>query len=351
MAGSLFLASTPLHSFFSLGLMRGPLLGQPHTLALIDQRGEQRDHIADALQACAAPNLSVVRFAGLASRESARRQLRQISDFTAQLAPSTIAIGNDRRTEFYAAVRGCPSARRTYVDDGLFSYLPCEGARAAWRERLSGWRRRMKFGLEVERPALIGGSRAVQDAYVLLPHRVHAGLRGKPVHALRPAWFADSWVRTICASAVASTGFDAAQCQAMNLLLLLPHPRFLQTHPELRRSLEALAAAHAARGEVVALKSHPAAAATPLTEQLRVPPGAVVEVPARLPVEVLVPLLSGTLVVGTLTTALLSMALLGDKLSVRSVLPRSAGEAERRYSEAAFDIYDSVGIHKLDEAA
>lgn len=347
---TLFIAATPLHAFFSLGLMEGPYREGTRTLALVDQRPQARDYIAEALQASGSPGLSVVRFPILGSLKSARRVLTQITAFTAELAPSTIAVGNDRRVEFYAAIRGCPSARRTYIDDGLYSYLPRQNAKPAWRERFSNWRRTLKYGVALERPSVIGGSCAVQDAYVLLPQRVHAGLVGKPVHAFRPEWFARPWVRQICAGAATAAGLDAARCRGIDLLLLLPHPRFLEAYPQLRRRMETLVAAHVERGEVVALKGHPAAAGKLLQQQLNTPSTGVIEVPARLPVEVLVPLLSGTLVVGSLTTALLSLVLLGDRVSVRSLLPPSAQGAGQRYNEQAARIYESVGIRPFDEA-
>lgn len=350
MLKTLFIASTPLHVFFSIGLMRGPFREHENTLALIDQRPGDRDFIAEALEA-EPGGPQVVRFPTLRTFGPARTVLEQISDFTRALAPSTLAVGNDRRTEFYAAVRGCPGARRTYIDDGLYSYLPREDAAPAWRQAISNWRRSLKYGLELERPAAVGASRAVQDAYVLLPHQVHEGLRGKPVEALRAEWFADPWVRGICRAAAARAGFDAAGCDPIGLLLLLPHPRFLDDYPGLRRGLEDLARAHAERGAVVAVKPHPRAVNTPLERQLELPRERVLALPARLPIEVLVPLLSGTRVVGSLTTALLSLVLLGDRLGVRCLRPPEARGAGRRYNDRAYAIYRSVGIEPIEEEA
>ena len=44
--------------------------------------------------------------------------------------------------------------------------------RIRWRRALDVTRRRLKYGLPVERPPMIGGSSAVQEAYVLLPQQV-----------------------------------------------------------------------------------------------------------------------------------------------------------------------------------
>lgn len=331
--------------------MRGAFRDHSHTLALIDQRPGACDYIADALQAAGTPGLSVVRFPVLGTRRSAREVLERISEFTAELAPATIAVGNDRRIEFYAAIRGCPSARRTYVDDGLYSYLPHRNFKAAWRERLSNWRRGLKYGVALERPSAVGSSRAVQDAFVLLPRSVHAGLAGKSVQPLRAEWFADPWVREICAAAAVRAGFGAAGCGAIRLLLLLPHPHFLEADADLRRRMEALARRYIERGEAVALKGHPGAPGKPAHQQLGLAAGDVIEVPARLPVEVLAPLLRGPLVVGTLTTALLSLALLGNEVSVRSLPTQARRGADPRYEDQALEIYESVGILPLDEPA
>lgn len=344
----LFLASSPLHVFFSLGLMAGPFRDAARTLALIDQPPGERDFIADALQAHAPPGLALARFPPVRAGRAGRQLLDEIGAFTAALAPTTIAVGNDRRLEFYAALRACPSARRIYTDDGLYSYLPHRDAQPAWREALSNRRRGWKYGVPLERPSLVGGSRAVQEAYVLLPEQVHAGLAGKPVQGLRPEWFAEPWVREACVAAAGLAGFDAQRCGAIGLLLLLPHPRFLQADPALARRIESLALEHVAHGEVVALKSHPDAASIPVHRQLRLPDTAVLEVPARLPAEVLVPLMKNALVAGTLTTALLSLALLGRQLTVRSLVPRSASGAGQRYNQRALEIYESVGIRRLD---
>ena len=344
---TLFLPTTPLHAFFALGLMRGPFRDHQHTLALISRLDDTPDHIADALQDSVSSGVTVVRFPKLKGVGPARRLLGEISACARAIEPSMIAVGNDRRTEFYAAVRGCPSARRIYLDDGLHSYLPHHDVQSAWRRALDVTRRRLRYGLPVERPPMIGGSRAVQEAYVLLPQQVHEGLRGKPVQPLQPSWFADPWVRGICTAAASLAGLDTSLCRSIGLLLLLPHPRFLESYPVLRQQIEALAARHAERGELVALKAHPWAG-LPLARQLKVPLHSVLELPARLPVEVLVPLLSGTLVVGSLTTALLSLALLGEHLTVHSLLPPATPGAEGDNNDRTLNIYRSVGIHPFD---
>lgn len=342
---TLFLASTPLHTFFSLGLMRGPMREGRRTLFLINREPGEVDLLGQALAAADWPGVEVVEFRAMQGSFSARRPLDEITRRVQALAPQSIAIGNDHRLEFYAAIRGAPRARRIYIDDGLYSYLPHRHAKSSWRESLSDWRRGLKYGLSLERPAHVGGSRAVQSAYVLLPQLVHAGLQDKPVQAYLPEWFADPAVQQVCIAAAKLAGFDAQRCEALGLLVLLPHHRFLETQPELRLQLATLVRQHLAGGRTVALKSHPKAT-RPASELLGLADDSVVEVPARLPAEVLAPLLGRTQVVGTLTTALLSLVLLGRATQVYR-LPDTQRPAND-FEAGARHIYDVAGVKVFD---
>lgn len=350
---ALFLSLTPFHSFVSLGLMAGPFKDIARHLMLIDRRSTSRiDRVAMALKASEKPGVSVMEFPTVNKVDPwrARQLLDSISDFTRDLSPAVIAVGNDRCPEFYAAVRGCPSARRVYIDDGLHSYLPQHDVKPVFVEALSKPIRRLRYGLSVERPSMLGGSRLVQDGYVLLPDWVHAGLREKSVVALRKEWFSDQWVRDISRQVAAATGLDILLGQSIDLLLLLPHPRLLKAYPALQRKIEDLAAAHVAQGKTVLVKAHPSRVQTPIEQQLRIAQGSVLVMPPELPVEVALPMLKNALVVGALTTALLSLAILGDGLVVRFLQPPKTPAAESFHHDQTQEIYRSVGIMPLDDS-
>lgn len=337
---SLLLAATPLHAFLALGLRQGPCAEGPAWLAWIDQPDPAApDPLAEALDAAAWPGLRLSRHARLGAGGTRARLAAWQAEVRA-FAPGRITVGNDQRLEFHAAVAAVPQARRIYVDDGLYSCLPHADAGPAWREALAGWRRRLKHGFPVERPGLLGGSRAVQEGIVLLPDQVHARLAAKPLRAYEPAWFATPAVRAVCLDAAARAGFDAARAAATGLLVLLPHPRFLRADPGLVATVHALVRRH--RDDGVLLKGHPNAGGVPVADQLGLTPGGWGELPARLPVEVLAPLLSGTLVVGTVTTALLTLARLAQ-VRVRS-LPTPPGSLPA----GAAAVYAAAGIQPLD---
>lgn len=344
---ALFLASTPLHSFWSLGLMHGPFAAWRNVLAIVDQKTTDRDFIGEVLaRSPAGPVAAVRRFDELGGWRQARPILRSLMRWTAEWQPSYIAAGNDRRIEFHAAAHVAPGARRGYIEDGLFSYVGRKdmhpGRRGRLRRWLSGWRRSLMYGFPIEKPRLVGGSDAVQEGWVLLPEQVHAGLAGKTVHALRPEWYADPAVQAVCQAAAGLAEFDARTCADIRVLLLLPHESFLVEHPEIGERLEALARTAAAEGRLVAVKCHPSTRRMPIG----LPESGCVEIPRRLPIEILAPLLSDARVVGTLTTALISLQLLGRRLEVRSVFPpqAQANARQRAYNEQTSRIYESVGI-------
>ena len=354
MDSAVYIVSSPLHLFVALGLMCGPLRHHRHAVALINQRPQQRDFLAEALEADAGRRASVDRFPVVSHFAlPARQVLGDISAFTARQAPTLLAAGNDAKKEFYAAVRGCPEARRVFLEDGLYSYLPVRDSKPPWRQRYRDWRRGLKYGVPVERAACLGGSRAIQESYVLMPERVHAALARKPVHRLEREWFADPWLRGVCIAAGEAAGFDAQRCRSIGLLLLPPQLELLQQSAPLRRRFEAVARAHGERGELVAIKRHPRARDIDSGLGLDLPPEQLIEIPPRLPSEALVPLLSpGTLVVGALTTALLTLALLAEHVTVRSAMSMEPGRgAAARFNNGALRLYEAVGIRPLEDDA
>lgn len=343
--GTLFLSSTPLHTFFTLGLLSGPLREGPRRLWLINQPKGKRDFLAEAIEAAPSMNVQVSHFDTLEKTVRTRGELRRMSSLVASIKPFTIAVGMDRRLEFHAAVRGWPQAQRIYIDDGLYSYVPHQHAVAPWKEKISNWRRSLKYGLNIEQPSLVGGSKAVQSAYVLLPEYVHAGLKNKPVQPFQPEWFAKADVQNICMTAALMAGLNATHCAEWKLLLLLPHPRFL-SDTTLREQLVKLVLSESNRGRV-ALKSHPAAK-IPAHQQLGIPAQVATEVPSRLPAEVLAPLLHNTLVVGTLSTSLLTLSLLGRNIQVYR-LPESRSMSN--FEASVISIFYKAGVKVLDESA
>lgn len=324
MPQALFLSSTPLHSLWALGIGVGAFRDWQCSLVLIDQRKGDRDCIADALSKLDHPPfVEVVRFEQIGKRPQqkiarARPQLRRVQDYVRTRNPQYIAVGNDRRAEFHAALQAAPGAVGAYMDDGASSYVSgSPGTGGALRrvgEAFGQGVRRLVYGVNVEHPPLVGGSRAAKEAWLLLPELAHAPLAAKQPRAIESVWFREPLVQEVCAAAIAQAGLDAGRLAATKLLLVLPHDSVLRAQPQLRERLEQMAREHAAKGQQVAYKFHPRSQAA----ELQLPPGCI-EIPRRLPVEILAPLLSDTLVVGSLTAALIFLLRLGARIEVRAL--------------------------------
>lgn len=345
MRTALFLASTPLHTFWSLGLAHGVFRDWRCVLAMIDQRPSDHDFIAEALgETVTSPFQRIEHFPQIGKSPAAKLRrarviLRAVSALSAELRPAYITVGNDRRAEFYAALQASPGATGAYVDDGMYSYMPMpRQSRIPGVTGLSAWVRRGVYGLPVEQPRYVGGSRAAADAWVLLPGSVHTGLASKNVREIEADWFRQAPVQAVCTRALALAGVDAEAIRRIRLLLVLPHDAFLREQPDLRARIEQLAQAAHQRGEAIAFKRHPrSSASTPV-----LPEGDALEIPRRLPVEILAPLLSDALVVGTQTTALLSLKRLAANTRV-ATFPQP-GQAKTE----ATRIYRAVGILPLE---
>lgn len=342
---ALLLASTPLHSFWALGLACGPLKHLDCSLALIDQADEARDFVAEAVEHLGHPVFSrIERFPRIGKRpldklQGARKVMRAVSTLSAGLRPDYILVGNDRRAEFHAALRAAPGAVGGYMDDGMFSYRPM---RATPRSRAGSWVgdrfRHLVYGVPAEQPDSVGASAAVSEAWVMLPQSVHAGLASKKLHAMSPKWFRDPQLQSVCREAVTRAGLEAAAVQRIQLLLVLPHESLLRSHPELLQRISTLAHAAARQGRCVAFKRHPKSS----SRAIGFLPTDSIEIPRRLPVELLAPLLSGCTVVGGMTSALLSLRCLGTEIDVR-FLPGQGAAAE-----ASTQVFLAAGVKPLD---
>lgn len=349
----LFLSSAPQHSLWYLGLATGPFRNARCALAQTHWREDRHDYLIEAMSS--GPQALFAEFKSfpklvtrLSDRIShGRRVLESITGYAERLQPDYVIVGNDKHPEFYAALRGAPHAVGAYVDDGWGTYRslddPFGGLSVAARElkyMLSVWARFLSFGVMTERPALVGGSHRVREAWVMAPEYVNAALSQKILRPMETSWFRDQRVIAACARAVGLSGLDPDLLAKVRLLLVLPHDAFMRRHPELRPALEQLALDHAGSGETVAYKHHPRSR----VEGLRLPAERCLEIPNRLPAEILAPLLGDTLVVGVMTSALIFLPRLQPGIRVQAIVPRES------ISDPITRIYRKVGVDVLEHA-
>ena len=346
----LFLSSAPHHTLWYLGLAVGPFREARCVLIQTHWRKDRRDYLMETLETDSQGLFRELKsFPKLVSSARdrflhGRRVLNSLSGYVRQVEPDRIIVGSDSHPEFYAALRGSPGAACAYVDDGWGSYRGTDtnvSAVIAWRRikaQLSIWARRVSFGVDNERPLRIGGSRAVREAWVIAPKFVHGELAAKRLHTIESAWFHDTRVVAACSAAVRRSGLDPECLTRVGLVLVLPHPAFLRRHPQLYGPIEQLASDCARRGKLIAVKHHPRARA----DGLQLPAANSVEIPQRLPAEILAPLISDTLVVGAMTSTLIFLPRLNSRIRVQALTPPASA------NDPVTHIYRAMGVGILE---
>jgi hypothetical protein len=324
----LILVSTPWQLFCALGLLFGPYRHARRTLALIDQRDDRRDPWRSVLENLQEPGLSVVTLPAigkspLAKLRHTRGVLRQVAALVEQVQPDEIIGGNDRRVEFQYAMAQASRHRYTvgaYLDDGTFSYSGLSNVRRRRGERWLNWIEqitgRLHYGRWYDKPAALGLSRWVEYAWLAFPQHAHPQLLAKPRFGLDPYWYRRSDVLALCRRLIEGEQAGAG-LQNFDRLLLLPHDHLLRADAELRATLSRQINTARSIGERIAVKRHPRSTAWVLDADR----SGVIELQAQLPIEAYAPWLAQARIVGTLSTALLSLRWLCPDATITALNP------------------------------
>lgn len=309
MANHLFMASTPFN-VLTASMIAFNLPEQDRvTLWLIDQElGNQFCNYLEQWQQAPFDTISVVSRRQKSSRKYQYRQkiMKDIIDRLDDIQPDHIYTGNDRRIEFQFAMSISMlkwNTRGSYVDDGTYSYI---GRKTHWflDGIIDNLIKKLVYGSWWSQPSDIGASRWISESWLAFPEAAIPVLRQKPIRALPRNLDRSEF------SDLANIGLPAGiNLSAIDGVLLLPH--------------SSVGSASTATGLVewllqqpdvqhIAIKRHPRSA-----PGLAGIPTAATEIPASLPMEILLPLLrSGCLVTGTLSTALLTAKWLRPDLRV-----------------------------------
>lgn len=348
----LLLVSTPWQLFCALGLLFGPYRNARRTLALIDQRPGRENRWLDALANLAEPGLTIVELPRIGKSVfdkllRTRPVLRAVQKLVLDCEPDEVVGGNDRRVEFQYAAQIAHKrfgARGVYLDDGTFSYsglvnLRPRRAEAVIQalEALGGW---LCYGLWYRKPLALGLSNWTQSAWLAFPEHAHEGLAQKPRQALRAEWYRTPQLLAISAQLIRTVGGSEPPAEEIDELLLLPHDHLLKADRPLRLALSRRLSEASAAGRRVAVKRHPRSREW----LLDVPRNDWVEFDPRLPIEAYAPWLPRTHVIGSLSTALLSLRWLCPAARIESI------EHEGALRDPLQALYPRLGILGRSEA-
>lgn len=317
MAKHLFLASTPFNVLTAAMVALELPSGDTAELGLIDQT-DTTAAFRQALQDWqSSPFTRTDVLSGKTTGPDKRRQRQQSFDRIRQrlneLQPDWIYTGNDRRIEFQFAMAHS-SARGVYLDDGTYSYL---GRKTHWlKDRvLDNLVKKLAYGWWWTQPPAIGASAWIDHSVLAFPESALPALKKRPCQPLpdnlqRPE-FAE--LARVC---LGQTDVAIDQLQG---LLLLPHSSVISQHQR------ALGEWLDRCGDVIGYKHHPRTeqaltGSAQMTSLWHLPPRAVA-VPASVPMEILLPLLSQHCkIAGDVSTALLTAKWLRPELEVNALI-------------------------------
>jgi hypothetical protein len=320
MATHLFLASTPFNMLTSAMVAFELPAGDEAYLGLIDQPEIERPFVS-ALNNWQESPFKQTQLLSQQAKGKGKRQKRQsafnrISQLIDQIKPENIYTGNDRRIEFQYAMnharKSDESCLGIYLDDGTYSYL---GRETHWFKDkiLDNLIKKLSYGFWWQQPSTIGASNWISQAILAFPSSAVPELQQKTCVAL-PANLQKPEFVALAQLCLQSIEFPQSSLTQIDALLLLPHDSVAED-----RTKQKLSYWLKRHGDKIAFKHHPRTDLSDIEgdkEDWFIPQQAI-QIPAGIPMEVLLPLIQPTcLLAGDVSTALLTAKWLRPELDV-----------------------------------
>ena len=200
----------------------------------------------------------------------------------------------------------------------------------------------MIYGSWWRQPPTVGASEWIDDAYVAFPDLVHEALKLKVLHEINADWFESPQFQALTQSLLNSFDIDAEILRNIDVLITLPHASLLENGAEYAKAMQQLVKVLSLRGRRVGIKYHPRQ--TDPDPLGLVGQSGVTLLPAVLAFEVLLPGLGNAVIVGDVSTTLLSSKWLRPAL-------RTIAVASGSYQEQFLDLFQALGIEVVNDAS
>ncbi|WP_455217824.1 capsular polysaccharide export protein, LipB/KpsS family, partial [Kaarinaea lacus] len=353
---SLFMVSTPLNLFMASAVALD--IREKHKnsqdpvrceLCFIDQPGLSARMYIDAVKTWnespfdavhVFPSRASTLFKKLCNRRRAFRLTRNIIE---DLQPDMIAVGNDRRIEFQYAMFYSQSVgyapRGAYLDDGTFTYVgrKTKGIQDSWIDNIT---KKLFYGSWWQQPETVGSSAWIDDAYVAFPEWVYKPLEQKLLHSINAAWFESQEIQLLSKVLLQYFNVDDGLVRQLDVVITLPHASLVRDESGYASTMKQVVDDLTARGKKVGIKYHPRQVGEdPL--QLATNPG-VEQLPAVLAFEVLLSVLGNPVIVGDVSTTLLSSRWLRPSLRVIAI---TGGGQQEQF----VDLFRKLNIEMVED--
>jgi hypothetical protein len=353
---ALYLVSTPLNLFIASAIAMEKRKHQNANqirieLGFIDQPGDGANVYVETVKAWQdspfdAIHVLPARTSGPLKKFSHRKQafsmLREIID---ELRPGMIAVGNDRRVEFqfamhYAECSGY-APRGVYLDDGTYTYVgrKTKVVRDAW---LDNGLKKLVYGRWWQQPPTVGASGWIDDAYVAFPELVFEPLKQKSLHKINASWFESQPIQSLSQLLMAKFEVDKSQLEKLDVVITLPHGSLITDESTYADTMRQVVEGLSQRSKRIGIKYHP-------SQKRKDPLGlavysGVMLLPSVLAFEVLLPALGEAVIVGDVSTALLSSKWLRPALRVIAI-------ASGSYQQQFLELFRQLEIELIDNVS
>lgn len=343
----LILASTFRHYFLGLALTQMEPKDSVHIL-FIDQKVElEKNKLISALLKVSTPFASIEMIEPKKTHES-KRQYRKntfirIAELIQQLCPSEIIAGNDRRTEFqfamsYARRKLNVSITGSYLDDGTGSYRNMYDFNrfGAFSDKyVDTFFKKLAYGNWYSRPKSLGASHWVTKCYLTFPEIALKTLAEKENVKLDQTAFNKEQIKFHLINVVKAYGLelgsDIDESKPVSMFML-PHSSIVN---------ELYSDANIIREQILSLtkstnvfaKYHPREAGDPLELG-----NVATLLPSEIPAEIFLAIWNVNLVLGDVSTALMSAAWLRPNCEVRYI------DTKSDHTSALKDIFKHLSI-------
>jgi hypothetical protein len=191
------------------------------------------------------------------------------------------------------------------------------------------------------RPSVIGASDAVEEAYVALPEFANPALAQKCLIGLEMDRLLDPRLKGFTEALTAPYALDPHTVAALGLIFIVPHESLIAAFPAFQEVVTETIRDAARKGIAIGLKYHPRQEQSDPLGVLDLEGIAVL--PNTLAFEAMLPLLGRAVIVGDVSSALLTARWLRPDLKVLSL--RNATDARQEKMAALFK---HVGVEIVD---
>ncbi len=320
MATHLFLASTPFNMLTSAMVAFDLPAEDTAYLGLIDQPEIERPFVSALNTWQESPFKKTLLLSqqtkGKGKHKKRKLAFEKIAQLIDQIKPDKIYTGNDRRIEFQFAMNHSRKTHEAsigvYLDDGTYSYI---GRKTHWLKDkiLDNLVKKLSYGLWWQQPSTIGASSWISQAILAFPESAIEALKEKHCLSL-PENLNRNEFKRLAERCLELFDYPKAQLQNIDALIMLPHESVATDHTKRKLSYWL-----SNRGAKISFKHHPRTAISNSAgdKEVWLIPDRAEQVPAGIPMEVLLPLIQPTCqIAGDVSTALLTAKWLRPELTV-----------------------------------